>query len=65
MKLIKVHKGPTSRLSGNASFPAPNKDQIGKKVTITRHCITWQGALGYFNDDPNETTHAFYLSEIK
>ncbi len=54
-----------TRLSGNGSFPAPTKKDIGRKVIVKRPCVTWDGCLGYFEDDKNKETYAFYNGELK
>lgn len=63
-KLIKIVSLDKSRLSGNGSFPAPKKSDIGRNVIITRTCVTWDGCLGYFIDDKTEKHYAFYLDEL-
>jgi len=65
--LVKVLGNDKTRLSGNGSFPAPQKSDIGKKVIVHRPCLTWDGFLGYFaNDRKKEKTKlAFYWAEVK
>ena len=58
-------KGIKKRLSGNGSFPAPTKKDIGRTVIVKRECITWDGCLGYFLDDETKETYAFYMGELE
>ncbi len=60
-----MSKGIKTRLSGNGGFPAPTKKDIGKNVIIKRPCVTWDGCLGYFENDKNKETYAFYNGELK
>ena len=53
-----------TRVSGTGGFPAPQKSDIGRKVIVTRHCMTWDGCLGYFEDDPSVKL-AFFLDELE
>jgi len=62
--LAKVNSEDEKRLSGNAAFPAPRKSDLGRKVAVTRECLTWKGKLGYFKDDLKKTTTAFYSTEL-
>jgi hypothetical protein len=69
-KLIKVLANDDgsfdkTRVSGTGSFPAPQPEDIGRKVIVTRACITWDGCLGYFEDDCNHIKHAFYNDELE
>ncbi len=59
-----ISKGIKRRLSGNGSFLAPIKKDIGRQVIVTRTCITWDGCLGYFKYDKNKETYAFYTGEL-
>lgn len=54
-----------TRISGWGSFPAPQPKDIGRKVIVTRSCMTWEGCLGFFADDPNHEKHAFYNDELE
>jgi hypothetical protein len=54
-----------TRVSGNGGFPAPQKSDIGREVVVTRHCMTWDGCLGYFADDKSQTKIAFYEDELE
>jgi len=67
VKLIKVLDDGQgdSRLSGNGSFPAPKKSDIGREVVMGRKCLTWPGFLGWFADDKTEKKVAFYDCECK
>lgn len=60
-----MNKGIKTRLSGNGSFPAPTDKDIGREVIVKRPCITWDGCLGYFADDKEKTTYAFYNNELE
>lgn len=62
--LTKILSEDKSRISGNGSFPAPRKIDVGREVVITRKCITWQGCLGYFKDDNSKETVAFWDDEL-
>lgn len=53
-----------TRISGNGSFPELKKEMIGKKVRVTRNCLTWNGCLGHFVGD-EEKTFAFWLEELE
>lgn len=63
MKLTRLLSEDKTRISGNGSFPAPNKKDIGREVILKRQCLTWNGFLGYFADDPSKETYAFYNDE--
>jgi hypothetical protein len=57
--------GVKRRMSGNGSFLAPMKKDIGRAVVLTRACRTWNGSLGYFMDDPEKDSYAFAASEVR
>ena len=64
-KLIQIVSNDEIRYSGNGCFPAPQKKDVGKKVVVIRRCSTWDGSLGYFDDDSKKVTHAFYDVELQ
>lgn len=65
-KLLRVivEDGDT-RISGTGGFPKPKPKDIGREVVVKRRCLTWNGVLGYFADDKDKTTYAFYLAELE
>lgn len=56
---------PTTRMSGNGSFPMPKQSDIGREVILRRRCTTWDGWLGCFADDPKQETYAFWNDEVR
>jgi len=64
-ELARILTSDKTRVSGNGSFKAPSPDDIGRIVVVTRPCITWDGSLGYFEDDPSKEKFAFWNKELE